>query len=167
MEIINVEELRDIFRGENVVKMENYYQYEEISLSVVKKLNKKKVFFLLLIVLFILLMILLYVFNIQRKMSKINNYASMRDNTANMQTENNSFNNLNNNGTIIAEAKSEIEKENKLPVLTQVGRNNMQNIYVTNEKIAYITFDDGPSSNITPQILNILDEYQIKATFFV
>lgn len=34
-------------------------------------------------------------------------------------------------------------------------------------KIAYLTFDDGPSSNITPQILDILDEYDVKATFFV
>lgn len=36
-----------------------------------------------------------------------------------------------------------------------------------NEKVAYITFDDGPSSSVTPQILDILKEYDIKATFFV
>ena len=35
------------------------------------------------------------------------------------------------------------------------------------EKIAYLTFDDGPSSNVTPQILDILDKYNVKATFFV
>lgn len=34
-------------------------------------------------------------------------------------------------------------------------------------KIAYLTFDDGPSPHVTPQILDILDEYNIKATFFV
>ena len=34
------------------------------------------------------------------------------------------------------------------------------------EKVAYLTFDDGPSSNTIP-ILDILDEYNIKATFFV
>lgn len=34
------------------------------------------------------------------------------------------------------------------------------------EKVMYITFDDGPSQN-TEEILNILDEYDIKATFFV
>lgn len=33
-------------------------------------------------------------------------------------------------------------------------------------KVAYLTFDDGPSIN-TIKILNILDEYQVKATFFV
>ena len=36
----------------------------------------------------------------------------------------------------------------------------------TNNKIAYLTFDDGPSEN-TKTILNILKIYQIKATFFV
>lgn len=35
------------------------------------------------------------------------------------------------------------------------------------EKIAYLTFDDGPSNNVTPQILDILKKYDIKATFFV
>lgn len=36
-----------------------------------------------------------------------------------------------------------------------------------NQKIAYLTFDDGPSEKITPRILDILSEYDIKATFFV
>ncbi len=35
-----------------------------------------------------------------------------------------------------------------------------------NGKIAYLTFDDGPSLN-TMEILDILDRYHIKATFFV
>ncbi len=33
--------------------------------------------------------------------------------------------------------------------------------------IAYLTFDDGPSTTITPQILDILKEKNVKATFFV
>ena len=36
-----------------------------------------------------------------------------------------------------------------------------------NQKIAYLTFDDGPSLNVTPAILDILKENNIKATFFV
>lgn len=31
----------------------------------------------------------------------------------------------------------------------------------------YLTFDDGPSSTVTPQILDILDSYGVKATFFL
>lgn len=35
------------------------------------------------------------------------------------------------------------------------------------EKIIALTFDDGPSKNITPQILAALKQHQAKATFFV
>lgn len=35
-----------------------------------------------------------------------------------------------------------------------------------NNKIVYLTFDDGPSYN-TPKVLKILDQYHVKATFFV
>ncbi len=34
-------------------------------------------------------------------------------------------------------------------------------------KVAYLSFDDGPSPHVTKQILNTLDKYKIKATFFV
>lgn len=35
------------------------------------------------------------------------------------------------------------------------------------EKVAYLTFDDGPSISVTPKILDILKEEEVKATFFV
>ncbi|NLZ49388.1 MAG: polysaccharide deacetylase [Clostridiales bacterium] len=35
------------------------------------------------------------------------------------------------------------------------------------KKVAYLTFDDGPSTTVTPLILDILKENNIKATFFV
>lgn len=34
-------------------------------------------------------------------------------------------------------------------------------------KAVYLTFDDGPIPGITPWVLDILDKYQIKATFFM
>jgi len=65
--------------------------------------------------------------------------------------------------------KIEEEKKPSLPVYSENARNRMQNIYVEEgeEKVVYLTFDDGPSSNITPQILQILESENIKATFFV
>ena len=36
----------------------------------------------------------------------------------------------------------------------------------TNEKEIYLTFDDGPHPDITPRVLEILDKYKAKATFF-
>lgn len=42
------------------------------------------------------------------------------------------------------------------------------NPYKNNDKkIAYLTFDDGPSKENTPKILSILKNYKINATFFV
>lgn len=38
---------------------------------------------------------------------------------------------------------------------------------VENEKVIYLTFDDGPIPEITPWVLDVLDQYNIKATFFV
>lgn len=35
------------------------------------------------------------------------------------------------------------------------------------KSIIYLTFDDGPSANITPRVLDILKKYNVKATFFV
>lgn len=35
------------------------------------------------------------------------------------------------------------------------------------EKAVYLTFDDGPIPGITPWVLDLLDEYGIKATFFL
>ena len=34
-------------------------------------------------------------------------------------------------------------------------------------KAVYLTFDDGPIPGITPWVLDLLDKYQIKATFFM
>ena len=36
-----------------------------------------------------------------------------------------------------------------------------------NEKAVYLTFDDGPIPGITPWVLDLLDHYHIKATFFL
>lgn len=35
------------------------------------------------------------------------------------------------------------------------------------DKVVYLTFDDGPSAKVTPQILDILKQYNVKATFFI
>jgi peptidoglycan/xylan/chitin deacetylase (PgdA/CDA1 family) len=35
------------------------------------------------------------------------------------------------------------------------------------EKAVYLTFDDGPIPRVTPWVLDILDQYGIKATFFM
>lgn len=57
--------------------------------------------------------------------------------------------------------KLEKQREVKVVENKQIGVNNQ-----TGDKIVYLTFDDGPSAN-TQKILDILDVYGAKATFFV
>jgi len=66
----------------------------------------------------------------------------------------------------IAEQK-EAERLAKLPNLTDVGKNNLANIYDSETKRVFLTFDDGPSKSVTIPILDILKQENIKATFFL
>lgn len=62
--------------------------------------------------------------------------------------------------------QKEAERQAKIPKLTNEGKENLKNIYHSENKRAFLTFDDGPSQN-TNDILNILKNNNIKATFFV
>ena len=52
-------------------------------------------------------------------------------------------------------------------------QNDSNNLYkklielYPNEKIAFLTFDDGPNVSVTPKVLDILMEENVKASFFV
>ncbi len=73
-------------------------------------------------------------------------------------------------GNALAENLETVEEYNtKIPVYSEEAKQKMNNIYASNdeEKTAYLTFDDGPSNTVTPQILEILRNENIKATFFV
>lgn len=64
--------------------------------------------------------------------------------------------------------KELIEKIISAESLSEEQIERINNIYSdTGEKIAYLTFDDGPSEVVTPQILDTLKSEKIKATFFV
>ena len=64
-------------------------------------------------------------------------------------------------------ALEEAERRAKLPQLTEQGKNNLANIYNSENKRVFLTFDDGPSKSVTPRILDILKNENIKATFFL
>ena len=63
---------------------------------------------------------------------------------------------------VIAERKDE-----ELPNLTEKGLENIYNIYKSEKKRVFLTFDDGPSKTVTIPILDLLKQENIKATFFV
>lgn len=67
-----------------------------------------------------------------------------------------------------------IEKENEMLRQSEAKSSsgelciNAEQAYAHDgKKIAFLTFDDGPSKDITPGVLEILSKYDVKATFFV
>ncbi|MGN1270179.1 MAG: polysaccharide deacetylase family protein [Clostridia bacterium] len=52
-------------------------------------------------------------------------------------------------------------------IISDEFKSKISNLTNGKEKIAYLTFDDGPNILVTPKILDILKEEDIKATFFV
>ena len=78
------------------------------------------------------------------------------------------------NEVFIAEEKRKQEEallkaqQNRFRNLSSEELEMINHIYAhKEEKKVFLTFDDGPTSNITPQILDILKRYNVKATFFV
>lgn len=86
-------------------------------------------------------------------------------------SENDSVDSAQNTGN---DAKNNSEKTDEGEKSTQIAQkeqqfiNSVNNIYNGKEgKRVFLTFDDGPTTQVTPHILDILDKYNIKATFFV
>lgn len=50
---------------------------------------------------------------------------------------------------------------------TSFGKSGLSFANAENGKEIYLTFDDGPSDRVTPKILDILKEENVKATFFI
>ncbi len=50
--------------------------------------------------------------------------------------------------------------------ITDEIKNRMNNLYSSEEKRVFLTFDDGPSKKVTIPILDLLKQENIKATFF-
>lgn len=60
------------------------------------------------------------------------------------------------------------ESKRKIEEIVKTGNESNELIsHKDNKKIAYLTFDDGPSPNNTPKILDTLAKNNIKATFFI
>ncbi len=58
----------------------------------------------------------------------------------------------------------EIDKSSFLNAESTITLND---ITKSDKKVAYLTFDDGPTTKATAKILDILKEENVKATFFV
>lgn len=122
------------------------------------KINKSKVLIVIISVLIIILLIIILMYTMDT-IKKYNIYQQYKSQLITMQEKE-------------KEKQEEIAKElerkrqEKIPKLTEEGKENIQKIYSSQTKRAFLTFDDGPSSQ-TEKILDILKQYNIKATFFV
>ena len=117
-----------------------------------RKLNKVKVAVCILIILAIIASIIGSIF-IKKSKNNMNNFQEeiIQQNQIVEQQE----------------KQQAVKKQNIVPILTEKGKENIENIYHLEEKTAYLTFDDGPSKSVTPLILDVLKQKDIKATFFV
>ena len=135
---------------------QNKDQYEGYNIYSMKKyVDKKRITFIVIAIIAIIItlcMSIYYLVDTTKRVEKSKEFAKQIIEYNQQQQE---------------EAKQkEIEKQAKIPKLTEQGKENIKNIYHTDKKVAYLTFDDGPSNN-THQILDILKQNNIKATFFV
>ena len=133
---------RDQYEGYNIYSMKKY-------------VDKKRIMLITSIVIIIVITLVLtmyYLIDIIIKTKKMKEfYAQVNEYQQQEKTK---------------KEKEEAERQAKIPKLTEQGKENLKKIYNSEKKIAYLTFDDGPSKN-TKQILDILKKYNIKATFFV
>ena len=131
---------------------ENEYQLDIYKIETKQKLDKKKIILVILIIVAFICVIL-----IQKNISKtIEEYKVYKQYEAQVESINHQA----------EEAKKEKERQEKLPNLTEAGKENISKIYHSDTKRAFLTFDDGPSA-VTSKILDTLKQENIKASFFV
>lgn len=134
------------------------YQFNETSKLEKSQINKKRILFVILVIVCVVCVILIWN-NINKTVQSYGVYKQY-ENQIKILNEQEAEKKQQ------EEAKKEQERQAKLPKLTSVGEENMSNIYKSDTKRAFLTFDDGPSS-VTNKILDTLKQENIKATFFV
>lgn len=134
-----------------------FYNYELIEVK--PKLNKKKVFFLILIVL-IITALSIY--------SGIKAAEYEKEKQLKLEQEKIEEQQRIEAEIIDKEQRKKEEQLKKLKPFTEDQMQAIENIYTNStEKRVFLTFDDGPTQNVTPFILDLLKQENIKATFFV
>ena len=136
-------------------------EYEDLDIYKIKtdqKLNKKKIAILVLCILILICLII----TIKHTITTMKGYKIYKQYETQLQS-------LKYQDEKEQQKKKEEEekaKQAKIPKLTEEGKNNVDNIYKSDTKRVFLTFDDGPSE-VTNQILDTLKQEKVKATFFV
>lgn len=132
------------------------YQFE--AFDVKPKLNKKKIFLIILIVLVIVALSIFGAIKLAeyQKQKQIEIEQAKIEEEQRIEQE-----------RIAEEARKEAEKLKNANPFTEEQMQAIENIYNIEEKTVFLTFDDGPTEAVTPYILDLLKQENIKATFFV
>ena len=143
-------------------KILEYIKFESIK-RILKDVLTKRVLAIVLFSIVVIIFILSIMKLINKsKFQKATNYSA------------NELENLRNNKIIEQQieeeqkAKQEEEKNKKYQPLSESEIEEVEHIYKHSEpKRVFLTFDDGPTKQVTPYILNLLKQENIKANFFV
>lgn len=145
--------------------MELIYQIEAVK----TKRKRLVVIYIIVLLLVLLASIGLGIFAAKKvnenKQNENYNIISSENSTKNIISNSESSSNSNiNQNTSNTEIKEDIKSNQSKEKFVE----NVDDIYNGEEgKRVFLTFDDGPSTSVTPHILDTLKKYNIKATFFV
>ncbi|MDO5557645.1 MAG: polysaccharide deacetylase family protein [Clostridia bacterium] len=119
-----------------------------------KKFKKKVIIYCIVIAVIVIVSAFLGIYVAKLKNRKFEIYAGILEEQANLIEEE-------------TRTEEKMRRKNIFPLMDEQV-NNILNIYNdTGEKRVFLTFDDGPSNTVTPLILDVLKEKNVKATFFV
>lgn len=127
-------------------------------IEVKPKINKKKIFFIIIIMLIVIALSIYSAIKLAQyqKQKKIDIEQAKIEEEIRKEEE---------------RLQEELEKEAKrlknANPFTEEQMQAIENIYTSEEKRVFLTFDDGPTQSVTPYILDLLKQENIKATFFV
>lgn len=119
---------------------------EDVQLIIKKKLNIKKTILFTLITIAVVAIVIIAIFFSVKHINGSKNINAILKKDVPIQH--------------VAKYKEKIKQ-------TQDIREQIANIYHSDEKRVFLTFDDGPSQSVTPLLLDLLKQEEIKATFFV
>ena len=126
------------------------YDYETVNV----KPNKTKIIFSILLIVIMVVVAIYWIMYLAKGKDKSENETA--EPTVNEQEEQN-----------INDKKQENLLKNSKP-FTEEQLERIENIYnLEDGKNVFLTFDDGPTQSVTPFILDLLKQENIKATFFV
>ena len=147
---------RKIKKSENIYQLTKVTGWKALTVSERIKIQKILIMVLLIIIMIALMLITQNILQIMQRNKQYQQYEAQLLSLQKQEEEKQAQ----------IEAEKERIRQEKIPKLTDVGKENMKGIYRSETKRAFLTFDDGPSS-VTPTILDVLKQENIPATFFV